>query len=425
MAIRLRPLWVRIHRWTGLGLALFLIVAGLTGALLAFQDEIDVLVAPQFHQVASPRPGAAMLSPQDLRERVMARYPGGLINYLPLHFPPGRSVILQVERHDPASGGLVPWSAQWDELFVDPYTGVVIGERRLGDITQGAVNLMPFLYRVHYSLALGSWGLTAFGVAALVWTLDCFVGFYLTLPVRQKVAGHHVPRAAMEWWSRWRPAWAVRRRAGSYKRTFDLHRATGLWLWPLLLVFAWSGVFFNLSAIYTPVMQVFGYRTLQSGIVPPATPRYAPHLDFRMAETRGRQLALYEARQHGLTIDPTRDTALLHRPGAGVYAYIFTTSADMRDSGGRSLAIFDSDTGRLVKFIIPRGQSGANTFTEWISALHMADVWGLPWRIGVALIGLSVALLSVTGALIWSRKRQARKTTPRAVRRLNQKPNCD
>lgn len=424
MAIRLRPLWVRIHRWTGLGLALFLIVAGLTGALLAFQEEIDVLVAPQFHQVASPHRGAAMLSPQDLRERVMARYPGGLIDYLPLHFPSGRSVILQVERHDPASGGLVPWSAQWDELFVDPYTSVVIGERRLGDITQGAVNLMPFLYRVHYSLALGSWGLTAFGVAALVWTLDCFVGFYLTLPVRQKVAGHHVPRAATEWWSRWRPAWTVRRRAGSYKRTFDLHRATGLWLWPMLLVFAWSGVFFNLSAIYTPVMQVFGYRTLQSGIVPPITPRYTPHLDFRMAEARGRQLALYGARRHGLTIAPARDTALLHRPGAGVYAYIFTTSADMRDSGGRSLAIFDSDTGRLVKFIIPRGQSGANTFTEWISALHMADVWGLPWRIGAALIGLSVALLSVTGALIWSRKRQARKTTPRAVRRLNQKPNC-
>jgi uncharacterized iron-regulated membrane protein len=429
MGIRLRPFWVRIHRWAGLGLALFLCVAGLTGSVLAFRDRIDLLVAPQVHRIAPPAPGAAMLSPQDLRERVMARYPGGTIDYLPLHGTPGRSVILQVERRDRATGGLVPWSTQWDELFVDPYTGAVIGHRRLGDITEGLINLMPFLLRVHYSLALGPWGLLAFGIAALVWTLDCFVGFYLTLPVRQTMANRDGrPRAAARSWARWRPAWTVRWRAGHYKRTFDLHRATGLWLWPMLLIFAWSGVFFNLSTIYTPVMRAFGYRPVQSGLVAPPAARHTPRLDFRAAERRGRALALREAGRHGLTIAPLRETALLHRPDAGAYVYIFTTSADMRDSGGRSLAIFDSDTGRLMKLVLPRGQSGANTFTEWISALHMADVWGLPWRIGVALmgVGVGVAVLSVTGVAIWSRKRRARRprrdAPPRSVRESHPRP---
>ena len=30
--------------------------------------------------------------------------------------------------------------------------------------------------------------------------------------------------------------------AASYRVNFDLHRAGGLWLWPLLFVFAWSSV---------------------------------------------------------------------------------------------------------------------------------------------------------------------------------------
>ena len=45
-------------------------------------------------------------------------------------------------------------------------------------------NLMPFLYRIHRQLALpGKLGTWILGTVALVWTLDCFVGFFLTLPV--------------------------------------------------------------------------------------------------------------------------------------------------------------------------------------------------------------------------------------------------
>lgn len=41
---------------------------------------------------------------------------------------------------------------------------------------------MPFVYRLHYSLALDTIGTYAFGIIALLWTLDCFIGAYLTLP---------------------------------------------------------------------------------------------------------------------------------------------------------------------------------------------------------------------------------------------------
>jgi hypothetical protein len=38
----------------------------------------------------------------------------------------------------------------------------------------------------------------------------------------------------------------------------------------------------------------------------------------------------------------------------------------------------------------------------------MAMIWGLPWRIFVSVMGFVVVVLSVTGVMIWLRKRRAR-----------------
>jgi len=55
--------------------------------------------------------------------------------------------------------------------------------------------------------------------------------------------------------------------------------------------------------------------------------------------------------------------------------------------------VFDGQTGELRKVLLP------------------------PWRIAVCLIGLMVTALSVTGVLIWMRKRQARGLATAKLRR--------
>jgi uncharacterized iron-regulated membrane protein len=46
--LRMRPVFVRLHRWFGIGIALFLFVAGLTGALIAWDHELDAMLNPTF-----------------------------------------------------------------------------------------------------------------------------------------------------------------------------------------------------------------------------------------------------------------------------------------------------------------------------------------------------------------------------------------
>ncbi|MGZ7192220.1 PepSY domain-containing protein, partial [Streptococcus pyogenes] len=80
---------------------------------------------------------------------------------------------------------------------------------------------------------------------ALLWTLDCFAGAWLTFPAPQRL---NAPRPAKPWLSRWAPSWKLRLSSGAYKLNFDLHRAGGLWTWAMLFVLAWSSVAFNLHA---------------------------------------------------------------------------------------------------------------------------------------------------------------------------------
>lgn len=268
---------------------------------------------------------------------------------------------------------------------------------------------MPFIYRLHYSLALGDWGLFAFGIAALVWTLDCFVGFYLTFPVtaRRKPAKTFTGNAPRQrlWWRRWQASWSVRWHASTYKLNFDLHRAGGLWLWPLLLVFAWSGVAFNIPQVYTPVMRQFGAEDARAAAPLPA-PLRLPAMPMDRARERGAELASLEMARRQLTAGPA--DSLGYDAGTGTYTYSFRSSRDFTDHRGWSSVRFSANDGRLLKVDLPAGQNGTNTFTSWITALHMGAVFGLPWRIAICVIGALVTMLSITGVVIWMKKRAAR-----------------
>jgi uncharacterized iron-regulated membrane protein len=406
-----RQFWVVAHRWAGLSLALFLAVAGFTGIFLSWIDELEVATAPELHLSSPPSPNAEPMDVLTLRDQVLARYPDASVDFVPLEIEPGRNLRLHLHWIDPKTGLEREDGPGWDDLFIDPYTGEERGRREWGDIGQGVKNLMPFVYRLHYSFALGDWAMLVFGIAALVWVLDCFVGFYLTLPTRTRRRSGAPPAINRQsWFARWKPSWLIRWKASRYKLNFDLHRAGGLWLWPILLVFAWSSVSFNLPQVYVPVMKQFGAEdareTYLAALLPAA--RHDPRLNFQQALERGKTLAREESARAGLALRPEGETYLWHVPEAGSYVYGFTTSADISKHGMGTSVVFDSNTGKLTSVQIPTGVNAANTVTTWISALHTAHVGGLPWRIAVSVIGALVTMLTVTGIVIWMRKRGGR-----------------
>lgn len=396
-----RGLWLRLHRWIGLTSAGFLIVAGLTGSLLVWYDELDTVSAADLRRITPTASRAPVLDRLALRERVIAAYPNALVDHVELTPPaPGQSARFFLEpRPPPQTEGAPPLPN--DEIFVNPTDGHIVGERKWGDILQGSKNLMPFVYRLHYTLALGGIGSYTLGVIALLWTLDCFIGVYLTFPSSRK--RRHPPRG---WWQRWRPSWQVRWASSAYKVTFDLHRAVSLWLWAMLFVLAWSSVSFNLTEVYHPVMKaVFAFD--QEATSPPlAVPQAKPGLSWREAHAQARRLMQAEASAQGFEV--LQEQALSYDSAHAVFRYTVRSSADVGNKYGATRLVFDANSGVLRHLFLPSGRCAGDTVTRWLMHLHTATVWGMPMRLFVCAMGVAVTLLSVTGVLVWNRKRRGR-----------------
>lgn len=405
----MRAYAVIIHRYVGLVIAGFLLIAGLTGALLVWYHDLDAALNPSLLRVEPPRSQqdgmpVPLLDPMVLREKVQAAYPDAAVNYVSFYQGRPEDARPFYIQSKPNALGQAAEPAV-DEVFVNPYTGKILGGRKSGDITQGITNLMPFLYRLHYSLALGTVGTWAFGIVAVLWTLDCFVGAWLTFPPRSR---SHT-RSHKSWLKRWLPAWKVRVRGGSYKLNYDLHRAGGLWPWALFLVLAWSSVAFNLhEPVYKPVMGVF--FDLQSD------PRESlPKLaKIEPDPVIGWPAALAIARQHMGNIAHSKGFTVLaedrvsYDPNKGYLRYVVRTDLDISQTRGQSSLFIDGSTGNVIAIRLPTGQASGDTVTTWLSTLHMANIWGLPFKVFMTLLGMAVTMLSGTGLYIWVKKRRGR-----------------
>jgi uncharacterized iron-regulated membrane protein len=373
-------------------MAVFLTIAGLTGSVIAFEDELDAWLNPELFRTTSE--GVA-LPITELVTHVERLDPRVRVTYVPLKFTPGESVRLSVKpRIDPTTART--FVIDYDQLFLDPVSGAILGKRQWGACCFERQHLLPFLYKLHYSLHLPEkWGVWLMGSVALVWTFDCFVGAYLTLPRRRP------------FFVRWKPAWQIKASTSAYRRNLDLHRAGGLWFWGVLLILAVSGVYFNLNReVFRPIVSYLSPLTPtpfeQRQAQPPDVP-IEPTLSFAEAAAR----ASTEAARRGWSQTPD---GVSYSPAYGIYVVDFFASQHDHSAGlGPPFLYFDGQDGRLLDARVPGEGTTGDVFLRLQFPLHSGQMAGLPGRIVICLTGLVVAMLSVTGVVIWWKKHAARR----------------
>jgi uncharacterized iron-regulated membrane protein len=381
-----RNLLLLWHRWFGLAAAVFLSICGLTGALIAWSDELDAWLNPQLYHVSNiGTPQSAFT----LANRLETQDPRLTITWLPLQPEPGHSLAIRVASR---SGTSATTGIDFDQVFVDPFSGKRLGERLWGEISVSRKHLIPFLYKLHYSLQLAPIGgidpgVLLLGVLAITWSIDCFVALWLAFPSL----------------GTWRKSLAFRWHAGGYKLTFDLHRSTGVWLWLLLLIVAVSSVSMNLPQVTRSMTAMFSSLT-PSAFERPARPQPT-------GPVLSREHAVWIAQEEARRLGWRKPAGgIYHAPGSGLYGVGFF--APGMDHGGPGLGnpwiYLDDHDGQIVSIVEPAKGSGGDLFLQAQFPIHSGRILGLPGRILISVLGILVALLSVTGVLIWARKRRAR-----------------
>ena len=388
----MRRLLVIAHRWFGLFMAVFLFVSGLTGALISWDHELDEWLNPHlFHApaTATPLPAtelAARLEAMDARLRV---------RFMPLEVEPGHSFSVSVEpRVNPATGQL--HELGFNQVALDPATGAVLGRREWGKVSLDPENLLPFLYKLHYTMHIpDGFGLplgTLFmGIVAIVWVIDSLIALWISFPSR----------------AAWRQSFAFRWKAGGYRLNFDLHRSGAVWLYPLLLMLAVTSVSMNLGPqVVRPLVGWFSTLSpspfADRPMAPPTRP-VEPVVTVSEVVAKARA----EAARRGWTVPPG---GVFLSTAFGVYGVGFFESGHAHGDGGlgNPWLYFDARSGEPAGEVIPGGGSAGDIFLQAMFPLHSGRIIGVPGRILMTCCGVAVAMLSVTGIVIWARKRRAR-----------------
>jgi len=379
----MRQSFTIMHRYVGLAIAGFLLIAALTGSIIVFERELDVALNPDLFRSRAPvtQPIALDRLVADIERDQQLRV---------------SAVELPATANAVAIFRVVPRTADrpidYDQIFVDPGTGDVLGRRLWGGCCFSRQQIIPFLVHFHYSLHLpGNIGLTLMGVVAMLWFLDSFTGLALAWPRGGRgFAG-------------WKLVMSIKRGAKGYRRHLDLHRAGGVWLWLLLATMAFTAIAVSFrEEIVQPLVTLVSPPSPSVFDQPVPSPGRRVDISYQDAIERAEASAANTMRH-------PHAAYIAHSPGLAMFRIaVAEAGGDPRDGLGPSWFHVDDRDGSIRSTELMAKGSAGDVFLQAQLPTHTGRIAKLPGRILVSLLGLLVAVLTATGLLIWWKKRGGR-----------------
>ncbi len=356
--MRIRPLVVKLHRWLALAAMVPLVLLGLTGAVLTFENELDRVLNRALWSVPAGRP---RLDWQGVVDRVQARYPRDRVTAVRLPGHESQAAELAL-----ASGLLV---------YCDPHDGAVMGARRRSEIQ------MARIHQFHTNLLVGRYGSQVMGLAALGLVVLSLSG--LVLWWRGKIA-------------------AIRLRGSSRRLVYDAHSALGLYGLVFWVVLGATGATMTFEAFAEPALY---WLTRSERLETPT---------LRSVLTKGRPpISVDQALAIAGGALPGAATTLvsLPRQPTGVIVAYMKYPED-RTPAGRSRVQIDRYSGRVLWVTDTRRVPLATWLWNHNRSMHTGDQFGWPSRLSVCLASALLALQTGTGTILWWRGWRVRTRRP-------------
>lgn len=178
--MKLRKLALIWHRYIGLTFGLLLLILGLTGSALVFWRGIDYSLNRSLMQVV---PQAELSSIDTVVEGVRQTYPDLQLQRIVFPEPPERNTyLIALQPNDQ----LTDEHGKSTEVFVNPYTAKILGER------QSDRHLVGFLYKLHLSLFASEFGEIVVGICGLLLIVLGFTGLLLWTGWRNLALGFKI-----------------------------------------------------------------------------------------------------------------------------------------------------------------------------------------------------------------------------------------
>ncbi len=364
-----RRILLQLHLWTGLVLCLPLIMLGVTGSILVFEDELR-------EAFAATKPDPAQGEVLSIGDIVVAAQKAAPPGYAPLSYvsPAGPSGLAAV-RFAPARRGAS--GSERLRIDVDPISLQTFPNPKAGFFRQVFFLHSTLLLRNREGREAVGW----LGVAMLVMGVSGLVNWW--------------PRGG-----RWRAAFGVTRDARGARVYRELHGAAGIWGLAVFMTVSFAGVYLAFPESVRSAVD----------LVLPARDLRAAGLAMRVeqiqgAEPLGVDAAVASARVRFPNAQP-RLVFLPTRPDQPIRVALGPAGEDRR--APPITAFVDPWARRVVEVFDPRGFSPGESLLARQHAIHAGQGLGWVWKLLVFLCGFLPLIFAATGLAMWWLKRRRR-----------------
>jgi len=354
-----RTVLLKIHLVLGLATAIFLVVLGLTGSVMAFEGDIDRWMHPSLWYVK--------VRPTPMPE-------GELIGTVQRRFAPARVAAVTM----PQQPNLAQAMQLTDRstVTVDPYDGSVLGRVTGPSQTQ---QVLGAIHQIHLRLATTprSW------MAPTGKVIVSYAGLALCLLV---------PTGLMLWWRtkraslRWNVSW--------FLRCFDAHHVIGLYAGLFLWTAAFTGILIGFDSGEKAIYSLTHSSRPTFARPPPSIP-----IAGATAITVDQALTVARAAMPAASVD---SLSLPLNP-KDAFNIVMRVPEETSGAAHSSVAV-DQYSGKVLQLRDFLTDSPGYRWIRFNRSLHTGDIWGLPGHLLTSLSSLLLVAMVFTGLIIWWKK---------------------
>lgn len=372
----LRGVWLRVHRWLALSAGWILIFSGLSGAALVITPALDRWANPQLFQAHSDlAPGQAGVALESVLQSARKEFGDGANLVFRPARTPGETLEVRVR------------GAWRGTVYLDPATGAEQGRR--GE-TEGAANV---LFKLHSALYLDGTG-----KAILAWVALAYLFLLVT--------------GVVLWWPRhWAKGWNIALDRGLLRSLFDLHRVGGATLGLLIAVSVATGAYMAWRPLGAAVTWVSGATPVKAPTLPPMAAGASAQATMAAPPLTLDQLAAKAVAQFK---EPAPIGYIVVPPHAAAPTRFRMMLGDDPHPNGMSSVWIDPRSAEVLAVQRWNTLDPGTRATAVVYPLHTGELGGVALETAVAIGGLTLGGLGISGVWLWWRRRAIKHATAKA-----------
>lgn len=366
-----------LHRWIGLLSGLVVFIVSITGAIYVFEKELFALFHPSYVTVAAQKGEKTLpLSILKANAQHVTDHPINIIR-IPATTGQQEAYIFEALKRRPKNdivGAFVNKEIiYWDRIFVDPYSGRVLGKIDV------ETNFFWIVRQIHQFLYLRrDVGSTIVGSSVLLFIITLLSGLFLWWPKNRKVA---VKRLKINFSTKWK------------RLNYDLHQVLGFYAFLVALVIAATGLVWSFKWWETSIYWLMDGKRPNMQIEAPKAPNNtmseagAASLDLIWSDVVKKH-TVHQGVFINLLHEVSQANATIYNKGNTGWSASDTHSYDLRNG----------------KHYFKRLQSDKTLGMKWRNSNYDIHVGKIAGRTGmwIAFVAsLICASLPVTGFCIW------------------------